>query len=429
MKVVVPWSDRAPERDQAPGLPTTGMRSPADAPLPCGSPRRLRTRPGSRATAVAALAATLAAALAGCAGTDRSTRPAGPQPLSAAQARAAVARVLPASVDDRPGWAADVVAALTALDVPRLPANLCAVLAVTEQESSYRADPPVANLGTIAGNEIDRRAESAGIPALAVRAALALGSSDGRSYAERIDAVRTERELSELFEEFIGRVPFGGRLLARANPVRTGGPMQVSIAFAERHVRERRYPHAMRGSVRDEVFTRRGGLYFGAAHLLDYEAAYPDMLYRFADFNAGRWASRNAAFQQALAAAAGSTVAPDGDLLPAQPEDAPAGQTQRAVLSMAERLDLTAAEVRRDLAHGDGPGLEATATWQRVFALAEASAHRPLPRAVIPRIKLESPKIRRELTTQWFAQRVQTRYARCLGQMADGPPSTSTTGR
>ena len=166
-------------------------------------------------------------------------------------------------------------------------------------------------------------------PSSRVRAALALRSPDGRSYAERIDAVKTERQLSEIFEDFIGMVPLGKTFFASRNPVRTGGPMQVSIAFAEAHAQARPYPYAVRESIRREVFTRRGGLYFGTAHLLDYDAPYDSRSYRFADFNAGRYASRNAAFQNALSVASGLPVTLDGDLLP-HGSDAPRGETERA---------------------------------------------------------------------------------------------------
>ncbi|MFG5407526.1 DUF1615 domain-containing protein [Piscinibacter sakaiensis] len=335
-----------------------------------------------------------------------------PQGLGPTDAKAAVVRLLPPKVEDKAGWAADLHAALATLGLPSTPAHLCAVMAVTEQESGWQVDPVVPKLGAIARQEIDRRADAAGVPAFAVRAALALSSSDGRSYAQRLETVRTEGQLSALYEDFIDRVPLGRSFLASRNPVRTGGPMQVSIAFAQAQVQARPYPYPLADGVRHEVFTRRGGLYFGAAHLLDYPAPYGQMIYRFADFNAGRWASRNAGFQAAVALASGLPVALDGDLLPPAGSAAP-GETERAVATLAERLGLDAGQVRRDLARGDGSDFERTPLYERVFAYAEQLERRALPRAVLPRI---DP---RALTTEWFARRVDERHRRCLDRFPD----------
>jgi Protein of unknown function (DUF1615) len=52
-----------------------------------------------------------------------------------------------------------------------------------------------------------------------------------------------------------------------------------------------------------------------------------------------------------------------------------------------------------------------------VMALADAvPTGRPVPRALVPRIELKSPKISRNLTTDWFARRVDGRYQRCLAR-------------
>ena len=325
-----------------------------------------------------------------------------------------IVRSMPARVADREGWASDIQAAFSAQKIEPNSENICAVLAVTEQESGYVANPAVANLPKIARGEIDRRAASLHVPRFLVDAALAIRSPDGSSYNDRLQQVRTERDLSEIYEDLIGTVPLGKRLFADLNPVQTGGPMQVGIPFAESNASS--YPYPVEGTIRDEVFTRRGGMYFGIAHLLGYQTPYTRKVHRFADYNAGWYASRNAAFQNAVALATGTALALDGDVLnPGAPLDKP-GQTERAVRMLSAELDMDERAIRKALERGDRLDFDDTGLYAKVFALAEARARKPLPRAMIPGIKLESPKITRELTTAWFATRVDERYQRCLAR-------------
>jgi hypothetical protein len=332
-----------------------------------------------------------------------------------ADVRAEIVRLMPAAAKDKEGWAIDIAGAFAALGIDPDTSNLCATLAIAGQESNFATDPVVPGLGRIARAEIDRRAAQHGVPQIFVRAALSLSSSNGKSYSERIAAVRTERELSLVYEDLIGKVPLGRRLFADANPVRTGGPMQVSVAFAERQAREHAYPYPIDASIRHEVFSRRGGIYFGIAHLLDYAVPYDRMIYRFADYNAGFYASRNAAFQNALSIASGIPLSLDVDVIGYDNGDKP-GPTERAVRSMARQLAVDDSEIRHALEEGESADFEETAVYQRVFARAQRIAHRKLPRAAMPQIALKSPKITRKLTTEWFATRVDQRYRECLAK-------------
>ncbi|MGL5484741.1 MAG: DUF1615 family protein, partial [Shewanella sp.] len=67
---------------------------------------------------------------------------------------------------------------------------------------------------------------------------------------------------------------------------------------------------------------------------------------------------------------------------------------------------------------GDTAEFAETDLYHRIFTLADKQAGKRLPRAILPGIQLKSPKITRNLTTAWFAKRVDDREQRCVRQMA-----------
>jgi uncharacterized protein DUF1615 len=349
--------------------------------------------------------------LASCASSPPETPPPTIRP---ADARALIDESIPRHATDRAGWNADIYAGLTVLGVEPTHENICAVVAVIAQESGFHVDPVIPDLGSVAWREIDKRAERAGMPRVIVHGVLDLKSATGKSYAERIDHARTEKELSDIFEDFTGSVPLGRSLFESWNPIRTRGPMQVNVAFAEQFAALKPYPYPVKVSIADELFTRRGSLYFGIAHLLAYPAAYDRYLYRFADYNAGQYSSRNAAFQSAVSIASGIPLAPDGALLPRDSDAQSAGSTELAVRTLAGKLNIDAAAIHKALEQGRSSDFERTPLYQRIFALAEQAQGHALPRALVPRIKLQGPKITRNLTTDWYAHRVDDRFNRCL---------------
>ena len=343
----------------------------------------------------------LATLLTSCA-SDRAT---GPR-ISEADAHSIIQQALPATVSDKPGWADDIYGAFSAQQIEPTKENVCAVVAVIAQESNFQVNPVVPGMAQIAWKEIHTRADHTLVPWMVVKAALDLKSPTGRTYSERIDHARTEKDLSDIYEDFIDSVPLGHTLFESHNPIRTRGPMQVNVAFLKQTSATRSYPYPVKGTLQDELFTRRGSVYFGVAHLLGYRAPYSRYLYRFADYNAGQYASRNAAFQSALSAAAGRPVVPDGALVPSNGE---LGSTEATVRQLGDRLNVSNEDIHSALEEGKSPDFEKTTTYKRVFALAKHA-----PPAVVPKIKLEGPKLSRTLTTDWYAHRVDGRFQQCM---------------
>jgi hypothetical protein len=354
-----------------------------------------------------------AALLAACVAQPPAPPSSNPTP---AQAREFIDESLPHELPDQAGWEADIHAGFTALGVAPTKANSCAVAAVIAQESGFRVDPVIPGLPAIAWREIDERAAAAGVPTVLVHGVLQLNSPSGRSYSDRIGSARTEKELSDVFEDFIDSVPMGHTLFAEHNPIRTRGPMQVHIVFAEKFAKERTYPYPVKRSIADEVFTRRGGIYFGIAHLLDYNAPYDRYFYRFADFNAGQYASRNAAFQHAVSVATGTRLVADGSVLPPESLFGGTGATEKAVRALGPRLNLGDGAIHDALDTAKTESFEKTSLYLRVFDLADRKHKQPLPRAVVPQIELHGPKLTRKLTTEWYANRVNERFERCLNR-------------
>ena len=86
--------------------------------------------------------------------------------------------------------------------------------------------------------------------------------------------------------------------------------------------------------------------------------------------------------------------------------------------TLAPALGLGPSQIHRALEQGRSQRFERTDLYRQVFALAEREARMPLPRQRMPRIRLDSPKITRALTTEWFATRVDKRYRNCMARAA-----------
>src|ERR1700761_8355895 len=84
----------------------------------------------------------------GCA-SDRSSGP----KVSEADAHTLIEHSLPAGVTDKTGWADDVYAALTTQRIDPTQQNVCAVVAVIEQESGFHVNTVIPGLPAIAWRE------------------------------------------------------------------------------------------------------------------------------------------------------------------------------------------------------------------------------------------------------------------------------------
>ena len=193
--------------------------------------------------------------------------------------------------------------------------------------------------------------------------------------------------------------------------------MQVSVRFAldeTERVSGRRLEMNGIWKLRDELYTRQGGVNHGTRMLLGYYAGYNSRLHVFADFNAGRFASRNAAVQHMVAKLAAQKLALDGDMLIYERGIATSAvsATEKAIRRL--KLGLTDETVRADLLKEKAYAFRDTQTYRRIAEIYAKKTGKPAPYAMVPQIKLDSPKLSRSMTTERFARAVMRRYDKCL---------------
>ena len=319
---------------------------------------------------------------------------------------------------DAQAWVSDVLSSLDSVGMVRTNESACAVMAVIEQESGYKVDPAVPGLSKLLANKIKKMEEN-----IAVRLALGMRldqpMANGKTFREGIALVKTERDMANWYAEFTAS-KFTGPILSQFGKgvddvVGTVGSMQVSIDYARRVAAQLGQSSL---NMRETLYTRKGGVLFGTAHLFYYPTHYEQMLYRFADYNAGHYASRNAGFQAMVAKLAAKPLAADGDLINHRAEGDPnksTSQTEAALQQLfAKKMpNISAQTIAQDLALEKSLDFEQSTTYRTVVQLYQQKYGAPIAQQ-IPKISLKSEKITRNLTTEWYANSVNRRYQQCL---------------
>jgi hypothetical protein len=330
------------------------------------------------------------------------------------------------------GWATDIFDALRAHDLPVSIENVCSTIAIIDQESGFRANPPVPGLGAISEKAIR---EKFSIPILG-RVALNFVENNPTpqtSFMNRIRAAKTERDLDMAYRallesaskraslDLVVRSGLFNKLIEDKNEIDTIGSMQVSVKFAIDQTRRGRWlPMTLTDvyAVRDRLYTREGGIYFGVAQLLAFETPYKSKIHRFADYNAGRYASRNAAFQTMLAKMADLPLARDGDLLAYGKSGAVSSQvtsTERAMrtANTLYKLGLSDKQIRDDFLLEKKLEFDQSKTYLALTARFRRKTGKEAFIALVPQIELTSLKFE-GFTTERFAKNVYRRYQACL---------------
>lgn len=353
-----------------------------------------------------------------------------------------IRKAIPSRVNDRTAWAKDIYDITEQLGIPQTRENVCTIVAVVDQESNFHADPQVAGLGTKAVREVQDQLEEkfkaklgnniGGIMAGYFQEVLKNQPSPEDNYLSQMGRVKTERQLDELYREIFDYMAkhyhvsaltgtaklLGQDISEKMNPITTLGSMQVLLSYAKEHKRQ----GGNMAELRTDMYSQYGGLYYGIHRLMMYPADYDKPLYRFADYNSGKYSSRNAAFQSMLNSISDGDLDLDGDLLLYKKDNSPisakSSSEQEILKVLAEHnVILTPKQIRADLKKEKELNFEDTATYRTVTKLYQEETGKEPFYAMMPEVVISGPKLSRDYNTNWFASRVNGRYQICMNRI------------
>ncbi|WP_180111068.1 MULTISPECIES: DUF1615 domain-containing protein [unclassified Acinetobacter] len=350
-----------------------------------------------------------------------------------------IKKAIPPRVNERLSWANDIYDISDQLGIPTTKENVCTIVAVVDQESNFVADPHVPGLGEKAVKEVQDRLEEkfkdklgdgiGGTVAGYFQDVLKNQPSPEDNYLSQMRRVQTERELDELYREIFdymskhyhvsaltGAAKLVGQDIGeKLNPITTLGSMQVHIGYAKDHKRQ----GGNIAALRTDMYSQYGGLYYGIHRLMMYPAEYDKPIYRFADYNSGRYSSRNAAFQSMLNDLTPAELGLDGDLLLYNKDGSPRSaksQSETALIAVFAENNVIATprQIRSDLKKEKDQDFEDTLTYKAVKKLYQEKTGKEPFYAMMPEVVISGPKLSRDYNTNWFATRVDGRYQTCM---------------
>ncbi|MBM3162173.1 MAG: DUF1615 family protein [Chlorobi bacterium] len=314
-------------------------------------------------------------------------------------------------------WAKVIKESLQEIGVPAGKENACAVIAVIAQESGFKTVPKTPGVGKILLNKLNN-AEGNPIIRFIIDSRLDQEAANGKTFRQNIDSIESERDVELWYNEFIAAEVTKPILQVIDRDVddliTTLGSMQVSVKFAGQY--PEKPENVGKKHIREILYTCKGGVFYGSAYLLDYKHRYNDWRHVFADYNAGHYTCRNVGFQKMLANVTHQAIVLDGDLLSYRNGHGAFGTTYGIFIDYLKDtgMDFSEEEIKKDFRKEKRYDFESTFSYKTISALHKSKFGNTIY-AGMPEIPLKSDKFSgRNLSTSWFANRVKSRFDRCM---------------